>query len=73
MKKLTRIVSLLLILVMAFTGCSKKESKESASTQFSDPKKGDTVAEIVVKDYGSIFIRLKCQFMNYLLYICLVD
>ncbi|HEX3021691.1 MAG TPA: peptidylprolyl isomerase [Lachnospiraceae bacterium] len=57
MKKLSRIVSLLLIVVMAFTGCSKKESKESASSQFSDPKKGDTVAEIVVKDYGSIFIR----------------
>lgn len=48
-------VALLLIIVMSMTlmiGCGKK-----GVDQLDAPKKGDTVAEIVIKDYGSIFVR----------------
>ncbi|WMJ87716.1 peptidylprolyl isomerase [Anaerocolumna sp. MB42-C2] len=47
-------VSLILIMVISLTllgGCSKK------ADQFSEPKNGETVAEIVIKDYGSIFVK----------------
>lgn len=48
--------SVILILILAITmtllmGCSKK------SDQFSEPKKGETVAEIVIEGYGSIFVK----------------
>ena len=45
-----------LFIIMTFTiltlsGCSKK------SYQFSEPKKGETVAEIKIQDFGSIYVR----------------
>ncbi len=48
-----RTAGILLILIMGMTllaGCSKKD-------QFSEPKKGETVAEIVISGYGSIFVK----------------
>jgi len=50
-------IALILVLVMGMTslvGCSKKEE---SINQSNGPKKGETVAEIVIKDYGSIFVR----------------
>ncbi len=54
MKKAT---ALILVLVMGMTllmGCGKKED---TADQLAKPGKGQTVAEIVIKDYGSIFVR----------------
>jgi len=48
-------IALILVLVMGMTmlvGCAKKDFD-----QFAAPKKGETVAEIVIKDYGSIFVK----------------
>ena len=53
MKKNLIYFFLLIALCMVFiTGCSKSET-----SQFEEPKKGETVAEIAVEGYGSIFIR----------------
>ena len=53
MKKNLIYFFLLIALCMAFiTGCSKSET-----SQFGEPKKGETVAEIVVEGQGSIFVR----------------
>ncbi len=47
------ILNLILIMGMTlFMGCSK-----NSVDQFSEPEKGETVAEIVIKDYGSIFVK----------------
>lgn len=45
---------LLVVLIMSFSGCSS----DSSLIQFESPKDGQTVAEIVVKDYGSIKVML---------------
>ncbi len=45
---------LLVVLVISFSGCSS----DSSLIQFESPKDGQTVAEIVVKDYGSIKVML---------------
>lgn len=53
MKKNLIYFFLLIALCMAFiTGCSKSET-----SQFAEPKKGETVAEIVVEGHGSIFVK----------------
>ena len=53
MKKNLIYFFLLIVLCIAFiTGCSKSET-----SQFGEPKKGETVAEIVVEGQGSIFVR----------------
>lgn len=51
MKRAFVLLFVIVIMMTSFTGCSKEID------QFEQPKKGDTVAEIVVKDYGSIFVR----------------
>ncbi len=45
------IVAVLMVIVM--TGCGSKD----AATQLSKPEKNETVAEIVIKDFGSIYVR----------------
>lgn len=41
------------LMVMILTGCGTKESV----SQFAKPEKNETVAEIVIKDFGSIHVR----------------
>lgn len=48
MKKRIKLTMIFLMLIL-LAGCSK--------TQFSEPKKRDTVAEIVITGYGSIFVK----------------
>ncbi len=50
MKKAAEIILILTIGMTLLTGCSKVE-------QFSEPEKGETVAEIVIKDYGSVYVK----------------
>lgn len=45
------VVAVLMVTVM--TGCGSID----AANQFSKPKKNETVAEIVIKNYGSIYVR----------------
>lgn len=53
MRKKSTFVFVTLILSFIFiTGCSA-----GSDYQFSDPKEGTTVAEIVIEDHGSIFIK----------------
>ncbi len=52
MKKLISILMSIIFMMGLFTGCEKKEID-----QFAKPHKGETVAEIVVKDFGSIHVR----------------
>jgi peptidyl-prolyl cis-trans isomerase B (cyclophilin B) len=63
----------ILVVLSLLTGCNKTEKEDSNNgevqsgdekvievadmEQFKQPVKGDTVAEIVVRDYGSIYIR----------------
>lgn len=51
MKKAIVFILLLTMSMTLFIGCSNE------SNQFSAPKKGETVAEIVVKDFGSIYVK----------------
>lgn len=50
MKKIA-LVFILLISIFLMSGCG------SNSKQFKDPEKGETVAEIVIMDYGSIYVK----------------
>lgn len=50
MKKITLII-IILLSIFLLGGCS------NSTKQFKKPKKGDMVAEIVIKDYGSIFVK----------------
>ncbi|MGB8453341.1 MAG: peptidylprolyl isomerase [Anaerocolumna sp.] len=52
MKKAVALILFLTIGTTLLMGCSKKPAD-----QFADPKNGETVAEIVIKDYGSIFVK----------------
>lgn len=56
MKKTMKSVVALLVLSVLLVGCGTKDSSGS-DVQFQEPKSGDTVAEIVVKDFGSIFVK----------------
>jgi peptidyl-prolyl cis-trans isomerase B (cyclophilin B) len=51
MKKIIILVCSIIFGIMLLTGCKKEED------QFAEPVKGDTVAEIVIRDYGSIYVR----------------
>lgn len=73
MRKVSGIMFSILVLLSLLTGCSKAGNVDSNNgevqtgdekvidvadmKQFKQPVKGDTVAEIVVRDYGSIYIR----------------
>lgn len=59
MRKLTKCMALVLVATMALAGCSKKDNNVATSSggQLDAPKAGDTVAEIVVKDFGSIKVK----------------
>lgn len=66
MKKHIIIMVLLLTCVALFAGCGKKKEEpvkpevkdlNGSGVQFEEPKKGETVAELVVKDYGSIYVK----------------
>lgn len=51
MKRTIALLLCFIFMMTLLTGCKKEID------QFSQPKKGEVVAEIVVKDYGSIFVR----------------
>lgn len=51
MKKIIFLVCSIIFGIMVLTGCKKEEN------QFAAPVKGDTVAEIIIRDYGSIYVR----------------
>jgi peptidyl-prolyl cis-trans isomerase B (cyclophilin B) len=51
MKRGIALLLSIIVMVASFTGCGKEID------QFAEPEKGATVAEIVIKDYGSIFVR----------------
>lgn len=64
-KHLVRIL-LFLTLTILFVGCGKKKVEvvepevkdlNGAGAQFEEPQKGETVAELVIKDYGSIYVK----------------
>lgn len=69
MKKIFRSLAFLAIFTLIFTGCSNNKSNISSKDikfentdlkdieQFAEPKKGETIAELVVKDYGSIYVK----------------
>jgi peptidyl-prolyl cis-trans isomerase B (cyclophilin B) len=52
MKRLFLLIVCLLFSVTLLSGCQKKIN------QLSKPQKGDTIAEIVVQDYGTIYVKL---------------
>lgn len=41
------------VVMLTLSGCGIKDSE----VQFAEPVKGDTIAEIVIKEFGSIYIR----------------
>lgn len=45
------IILILTIFALMMSGCS------SSNKQFEEPKEGETVAEIIIKDFGSIYVR----------------
>jgi len=51
MKKKAMFIVMMIFIIFTLCGCSKD------SYQFEEPKKGDTVAEIRIKDFGSIYVR----------------
>lgn len=55
MKKYISNLLCVLMIILTFTACGKKN--DEPIDQFAKPQAGDTVAEIKVKDYGSIFVR----------------
>lgn len=60
MKKFTTCIAVMLIAAMAFTGCSKKQDTtkvKDSTSQLEQPQAGDTIAEIIVKDFGSIKVK----------------
>lgn len=63
MKKIyTIILSFGIILSFVLTGCGNKNgavsnTQNSLSSQLNEPKKGETIATFVVKDYGNIKVR----------------
>lgn len=71
MKKISCILLSILVLVSLLSGCNKPDNNKpeekpgkadeviavTEMEQFKRPQQGDTVAEIVVRDYGSIYVR----------------
>ncbi len=74
MKKIICILVTFVLVMSLAAGCNKSEKGSSREEitkpqeeqvlevaemeQFQQPKKGETIAEIIVADYGSIFVRL---------------
>lgn len=58
MKKIVLIITLVISLCI-ISACSKSDSSKSGSSdkQFAEPKKGETIAEIIIKDFGSIYLK----------------
>ncbi len=54
MKKAVSLILILLAGMALLVGCGKKNT---APDQLTDPRKGETVAEIVIRDYGSIYVK----------------
>lgn len=52
MKKNTIFFLAILTVCFVFAGCSNKKTD-----QFAEPEKGETVAEIVIENHGSIFVK----------------
>lgn len=60
MKKRALLGLVMGLCITAFAACGTKEVKtgsEAEVSQFQDIKKGEEVAEMVIKDYGTIYIR----------------
>ena len=71
MKKISFILLSILYIISLLTGCNNSggNSKDNGQSvdgniidvadmeQFKQPEQGDTVAEIVIRDYGSIYVR----------------
>lgn len=64
MSRLTKSIAALLALTVLLSGCGKAEGTKETSVkgvgstaQFEEPKKGDTVAAIEVKDFGTIRVK----------------
>lgn len=61
MRKQLLSVLLLVTFTIIFVDCGSKkvelEDISGSGMQFEEPKSGDTIAEIVVKDYGSIYLK----------------
>lgn len=55
MKKLVIIITIILVLALGITAAVLSTNQKS--DQMSEPKKGETVAEIVIKDFGSIHVK----------------
>ncbi len=53
-KKIVFLLSLMVLVFTFVTGCS---NSKGADYQFSEPKTGDTVAEIVIEGHGSVFVK----------------
>ena len=48
------LASIMILTFVILTGCS---NSKGVDYQFKEPKKGDTVAEIAIEGYGSIFVK----------------
>jgi peptidyl-prolyl cis-trans isomerase B (cyclophilin B) len=59
MRKVSCILFSALMVMLLMVGCSKTEKGGYGGEidQFESPQKGDTVAEFVIRDYGSIYVR----------------
>ena len=66
MRKTIALLRCCILGMMLFSGCKKETDDEVEVTpgavqatlnQFAEPVTGDTVAEIVIRDYGSIYVR----------------
>lgn len=59
MKSKGLILLIILTSILSLVGCSnnKSNTNDLFVDQFAEPNKGEEVCEIVVKDYGSIYIR----------------
>lgn len=53
MRNTTMKLIMVILLIISVTGCGKKDRAD----QFAKPEDGETVAEIVIKDYGSIHVK----------------
>jgi peptidyl-prolyl cis-trans isomerase B (cyclophilin B) len=59
MKKIITMIGIMICLSLV-VGCQKEDNEnvsEFKSDQFAEPTPGETVAEIKVKDYGSIYVK----------------
>lgn len=61
MKKIISVMLCVALSIGTLVGCGTKTNSDETvagkGAQFAEPEKGETVAEIVVKDYGSIHVK----------------